>query len=168
MLLPTKELYVSGEVSVFEKLVGAGEAKSHITLPFQLHLFLIHCLIEHLRDIDIVHEVLAMNFLRSTEKFGEQGNLLLKRSGDGALLLVGLFPERALRLNVSSSYFRLMGQAAYASLAASFQATGRPMRGEFYNKLAEHFQLLERVLNAVRVQPETEWGAYIRFRAKIQ
>ncbi len=168
MLLPTKEPYISGEGSIFEKLVEAGEAKSHITLPFQLHLFLIGCLVEHLYDKNIVHEVLALSFLHSIEKFGAQGNLLLKRGGDEALLLAGLFPERALRLNVSSSYFRLIGQSFYASLGAKFQATGKPEVGKFYDELAQHFGLLEKVLNAGRVRHDSEWQAFLRFKIKLQ
>jgi hypothetical protein len=168
MLLPTRSPYVSGEISIFDTLVRAGEEKSSITLPFQLHAFLVGCLVEHVRDGEIVHHILALGLLESTTKLGEEGNVLLKRTGDAALLLAGLFPERAIRLHVRSTYFRFMGQSAYASLAAKFQATGRPVRGEFYDELAEQFCSLEKVLNAARAQPETEWEFFQRFRTNLQ
>lgn len=168
MLLAERNPYVPGEVSLFDTLVKAGEEKALVTLSLQLHVFLVNCLVEHLYDHAITHQTLALGFLGSTTKSGKSSLVLLKRTGDAALLLAGFFPERALRLNVSSRYFRHMGQAAYASLAARVQATGRPVRGEFYNGLAEHFQLLERVLNATRARPETEWEAFQRFRTKLQ
>lgn len=168
MLLPKKNPYVSSEISLFDMLVRAGEEKSLITLSLQFHAFLVECLIEHLRDCEIVHNTLALSLLRSAEERGEHGNVLLKRTGDGALLLAGLFPERAIRLRVSSRYFRFMGQAAYASLGAKFQATGRADRGKFYDKVAEHFHILEKVLLATQTRPETDWDAFRRFRANIQ
>lgn len=168
MLLPIKSPYVSGEVSIFDTLVRIGEEKSSITLPLQLHLFLVGCLVGRLRDRWITHHVLAIGLLKSATKSGEQANARFKRTGDAALLLAGLFPERALRLHVSSTYFRHMGQAAYASLSIRYQATGNPEPGRFYNDVAKHFALLEKVLNAMRVQPETEWEAFRRFRASLQ
>ncbi|MFZ3043784.1 MAG: hypothetical protein WA058_01610 [Minisyncoccia bacterium] len=87
-------------------------------------------------------------------KSGEQANVLFKRTGDAALLLAGLYPERARRLHVSQTYFRFMGQAAYANLAAKLQVTGHPTRGEFYNKVTKQFPVLEKVLNATRVLAE--------------
>ncbi len=166
MLLPKSNPYVSGEFSIFDTLVKIGEEKSFVTLPFQFHIFLVNCLVEHVRDRAIVHHVLALGLLNSTAKKGEQANVLLKRTGDAALLLAGLFPERALRLHVSSRYFRFMGQAAYAGLAAKFEATGRPKRGEFYDKVAEHFHLLEKVLGAARVL--SDWDRFQRLLLRFQ
>ena len=168
MLIPKKNPYVSSEISLFDMLVRAGEENSLVTLPLQFHAFLVECLVEHLCDREIVHSILAIGLLSSASELGEYGNVILKRTGDGALLLAGLFPERAIRLHVSSRYFRFIGQAAYANLGAKFQATGRADRGKFYDEVAEHFHLLERVLCAGRARPETEWNAFRRFRANIQ
>lgn len=67
------------------------------------------------------------------------------------------FPKRALRLRVSSTYFRFMGQSAYASLAARLQAMGKEERGKFYDVVAEDFRLLEEVLRATR-SPRSRLG----------
>ena len=166
MLLAKKNPYVSGEISIFDTLVRAGEEKSSVALPFQLHTFLVDCLVEHVRDTGIVHHVLAVTFLSSATKLGEQGNVLLKRTGDAALILAGFFPERALRLNVSSSYFRCMGQAAYGTLAAKLDASEKSERGEFYEKVTRNFDLLEKVLDATRTR--STWELYQRFRASLQ
>ena len=167
MLLPKTNPYVPGDISIFNTLVSAGEEKSCIALPYHLRGFLVDCLVEHVRDREIVHTVLALSLLHSAEKLGEQGNVLLKQTGDGALLLAGLFPERALRLHVSSRYFRLIGQTAYTNLAAKFQVTGRPERGKFYNAVATHFHLLEKVLDAARVRT-SEWELFRRFRVSLE
>ena len=93
MLLPKTNPYVPGDISIFNTLVSAGEEKSCIALPYHLRGFLVDCLVEHVRDREIVHTVLALSLLHSAEKLGEQGNVLLKQTGDGALLLAGLFPK---------------------------------------------------------------------------
>lgn len=168
MFLPENNSYASGEVALFDTLVRIGEQNAAITLPFQLHLFLVDCLVEHLFDKDITHHILAIGLLSSTEKFGAEGTALLKRTGDEALILAGLFPERARRLNVSRTYFRHMGQSAYASLSVRLQATGKSERGKFYDAVAEHFQLLEKVLGSARAQSDTEQTAFMRFCSKLQ
>lgn len=168
MLLPEKTPYVSSEISLFEKLVGAGEDRSHVELPLQLHGFLVACLTEHLRDTKILSHVLAINLLRSTELRGRRASVLLKRAGDEALLLAGLYPERALRLHVSSTYFRHMGQTAYGSLAARLQSTGMRESGKFYDHVAENFCSLERVLNGARAEPSGPWDAWRRMFASLQ
>lgn len=168
MLLPEKTPYVSSEISLFEKLVGVGEDRSHVTLPLQLHGFLVACLNDHLRDTRILSRVLAINLLRSTELRGKRSAVMLKRVGDEALLLAGLFPERSLRLHVSSSYFRYMGQTAYASLAARLQSTGMREPGKFYDHVAENFTCLEKVLNAARAKPDGPWDVWRRMLATLQ
>lgn len=167
LLVPNQTPYTSGVEAIFVTLIKAGEARSHITLPQDLALFLRSCLIEHLRDPGIVHRVLALDFLESIEKFGAARTMLLKRAGDAALILAGLYPERALRLNVSSLYFRRMGQASYGSLAAHLEASPAAERGRFYNEVARRFVLLEQVLNGARGRAENEWDAFRRFRALI-
>ena len=159
MLLPTVSPYVSGEISVFEKLVQAGEAESFVTLPYPIHLFLVGVLVDHLYDVKLFRESVALNLMNATTKMRENGreqaNELLMRAGDEGLLIAGLFPETARRLNVSPSYFRFMGQAAYASLSARHIVTGAN-QGSFFDTVAEAFPVLEKVLKATRSNPEEE------------
>lgn len=161
MLVPVQTPYVSGEVSVFEKLVSIGEEKILCELPRQLHDFLVQCLIEHLRDVEITQQTLALVYLAAREKGNSVGNLHLKNVGDGSLILDGFFPERAHRLNVEQEYFRAMGQMAYANLALRLFATGRTEPGKFYNSVARSFALLAKVLRASRASPEVSWGMRI-------
>ncbi len=166
LLIPNQNPYVSGETAVFDSLVRTGEERSHVTLPFNLRLFLVDCLIEHLPDAGITQHVLALGLLESSEKSGAERTLLLKRTGDAALILAGLYPERANRLNVTPTYFRFMGQTSYATLATHLLASSAADRGKFFNEVADGFVLLERVLNNVRAEVESEWIAFLWFRTK--
>lgn len=161
MLLPIQTTYISGKISVFEKLVSTAEENSLTELPPQLHDFLVSCLVERLEDADIVHQTLALGFLGVQEKFGSEANVQLRRVGDGALILDGLFPERSNRLNVHSTYFRCVGQAAYANLGMRLIATGKTEPGKYFGTIAGHFALLAKVLRASRGRPEITWGMRI-------
>ncbi len=166
LLIPNQNPYVSGETAVFDSLVRTGEERAHVTLSFNLRLFLVSCLIEHLSDSGITQHVLALGLLESNEKSGAERTLLLKRTGDAALILAGLYPERANRLNVTPMYFRFMGQASYTTLATHLLASPASDRGKFFNEVADGFVLLERVLNNVGAEAESEWISFLCFRAK--
>lgn len=165
LLIGRKNPYVSEKVDLFETLVRAGEETSSITLPVNLHMFLVDCLIEHLSDPDIVHHVLALDLLDPTWKVGNEKAVFLKRRGDASLLLAGLFPERALRLHVSSSYFRFMGQAFYSSLSAHLSIGPAIERGMFYSEVAREFGSLAQVLKSSRAPEKDDWRSYLRFCA---
>jgi len=152
---------------MFDNLVSAGEERVLAKLPHQLHIFLVQCLTEHLRDTEITHQTLALAFLDAPILSGATGNNQLKRIGDGALILAGFFPERALHLNVSSTYFRSMGEMAYANLGARLFARGEKGSGEFFDAVANNFDLLKNVLDAGHTRPETNWGAYRKFRVNL-
>jgi hypothetical protein len=167
LIVAEKTLFVSSEVSLFDKLVSAGEEKAHITLPHQIRIFLVLYLTEHLCDTSIIHNVLALGLLNSPQRFGEFGNVELRRTGDAALLLAGFYPEWAHRLNVSPDYFRFMGQSAYASLAARLHATGKTERGRFYDEVAVRLRSLETVLYAAREREDLR-DFFLRLKARYQ
>lgn len=167
MLLSAKTSDVSGEVSLFDALVSYGEERALATLPRPLHGFLVACLHEHMRDTGVTQQVLAITFLEAPKVRGAEGNVYLKRMGDGALLLTGFFPERALRLNVTPAYFRSMGQSAYATLSTRLFAMGKTESAKAYSQVAHSFDVLAKVLGAAQAAPETSWGAYRRFRVSL-
>ena len=116
MLLARRNPYVSAETALFSDLVKAGEEESHTFLPMDLRAYLVRCLNDYLVDPDIVQQVLAIDFLELRNTTGAVRVTALKRSGDASLILAGLFPKRARRLNVSDTYFRTMGQSLYGGL----------------------------------------------------
>lgn len=163
MLLPQGNQYVSGEVTLFDKLVRAGEERSSITLPHRLHAFLVGCLLEYLRDISLLEKVLALDFLQARAGLNETG--LLKRTGDEALLIAGLFPRRARSMNVSASYISGMGESAYLGLADKLLLAGKKEPALFYGEVGIRFRLLAEVLNGTREGPRTAWDLFQQFRA---
>jgi len=167
LLVTQKSPYIAQEEAMFELLVRQGEEKCSTTLPFDLRMFLVQCLLEHEKDVDIVDRLLAIDFLQSSDLSGSQRTLVLKRGGDTSLLFAGLFPERALRLNVSTLYFRSMGQMFYSNLAVHLIASPLSEIGYFYNTVTENFTLLEKVLLSARGKAENEWESFRRFRAKL-
>lgn len=167
MLLPLETSGVSSELSMFDTLVSIGEERTLTSLPHQLHAFLVACLLDHMRDVEITHQVLAQAFLESRYAHGAECDVRLKRIGDGALILAGFFPERALRLHVSSSYFSAIGQSAYGNLGMRLLAVGKSDRGAFYDAVAKSFAVLARVLRGARAAPHADWEAYRRFRADL-
>ncbi len=166
-LILNNNQHVSDKTALFATFVATGEEKARVTLSFNLRLFLVGCLAEYLHDLDIVRHVLALEYLETSKETGATRALRLKRAGDSALLLAGLFPERALRMNVSPRYFRHMGQGFYATLATHLIVTSSDKRGAFYNEVAHGFPLLARVLHDARGKTESEWEAFRRFQAQI-
>jgi hypothetical protein len=160
--------YVSERTALFATFVASGEEKAQVTLPFNLKLFLVACLAEYVQDPSITHRVLALDYLDASKEMGATRTLRLKRAGDSSLLLAGLFPERALRLNVSSQYFKHMGQGFYASLAVHLTVSSLDKQGALYNEVAQAFAVLAKVLRDARRNPENEWEAFLRFRTNIE
>ncbi|OIP58871.1 MAG: hypothetical protein CO143_01705 [Candidatus Moranbacteria bacterium CG_4_9_14_3_um_filter_45_14] len=168
LLIAEKNPYVSEETVLFDDLVRVGEEKAHIALSRNLRLFLVSCLIEHLRDTDIVWRILALDFLESDRRSRAERAVFLKRCGDASLILAGFFPERALRLHVSSTYFRQMGRSFFGTLATHLEATTATVeQGRFFNEVARGFEMLERVLNGARGKAQNEWEAFRRFRVRL-
>ena len=152
----------AAQTSLFDQLVRAAEESALVTLPYHLRNFLVVCLSAHVHDTEIVCETIALSYLKAGEMRGEHAATLLRRAGEGALLLAGLFPERARRLNVSADYFCVVGQTAYLTLATETQVVRDPDRRAFYGFVAEQFAELIRVLRQARARPEREWEAFVR------
>ncbi|MFZ2300183.1 MAG: hypothetical protein WAW00_03550 [Candidatus Moraniibacteriota bacterium] len=168
LLLYNSTPYVSAETALFSALIKSGEDRAHITLPANLKMFLLGCLTEHLCNPDIVHRVLALDFYGACLERGAERERLLKHTGDASLILAGLYPERVLRLNVKSVYFRYMGRSAYSSLAAHLEVRRATIdRSRLYQEVTQEFVALEQVLKGARGRAENEWDANRRIRAQL-
>lgn len=150
LLVAPQQPLIQAESLLFDGLVREGEERARLTLPHALHTFLVTCLSGHLHDTDIVQEAIALNYLRAWELRGAHAAFFLSRAGEAALLLAGFYPERTKRLNVSPTYFRTMGQCAYATLATDPSVVREVERREFYGEVVDQFESLEKVLTAAR------------------
>ncbi len=152
MLFATQD-GTDGERSLFVQLVGYGEHGARVTLPIQLHGFLVECLHGHITETRIATTRVYEAFRNSVYEVGELGNTRLQWTGDLALLLAGLFPERAIHFRVSQGYFSEMGQVAYACLAERLAARGNIPRSVNYKEISQEFPTLVKVLRAARAAP---------------
>jgi hypothetical protein len=168
MLLPDKTSCMTDVESLFDRLVATGEQRALCrALPHQLHMFLVKCLVDHLTDRDLSHQIFATALLEASILRGQERIAQLKQVGDRALLIVGFFPERAARLNVSRSYFRDIGQSAYIALSGRLFAMGRDDAADCYNAVVRGFDMLATVLDAAHARHDREWNTYGRFRTLL-
>lgn len=161
MLLPDRSDFVSGEVTVFDKLVRMGEERSLITLPAQFHAFLVERLLEYVRDYAIMSHVVALSSLHFSLRLDRFESTELKRTGDAALLFAGLFPDHASYLCADT-----LGRSAYACLSTRYKALGRKEKAQFFGEAAKHFREMEDVLVAIQPRIETAQQYLQRLRLR--
>ena len=100
----------------------------------------------------LVTAVIAFDYLQSLNMSGKLGGSLLRNVGDQCLIISGLFPERALRKNISLNYFISIGQQVYDSLALT--NPNFEFDAELFAKLSTNFVGLMDVLHTMRQLPD--------------
>lgn len=161
MMIPSTALHVADEVSIFEQLVRAGEEETLQTLQEPLHGFLARCLVDEWKDVAMMSEPLAKQLFDTSLHLGREGVMALKCTGDRALLLAGLYPERAFRLHVEPSYFRWIAQSAYARLGCLGLCDGNS-----FITVAKNLRPLVKVLGGMRRRLD-DWHAFRNFEAHL-
>ena len=137
-------------IAEWQSLVAEAEVKTGYTFEESLESYLVITLDHYTRKGGFISAVIALDFLESTHIATPRDGDQLRGVGDQCLLLSGLFPERAIKKNVSLSYFIGMGQQAYLAL------TDLRLKDEFdselYQKLSYNFVGLMDLLNAMRYE----------------
>jgi len=100
----------------------------------------------------LVTTVIAIDYLQSLNLSGKLGHSSLRNVGDQCLIISGLFPERALRKNISLNYFVSIGQQAYGTLAIT--NPNFEFDAELFAKLSTNFVGLMDVLHTMRQLPD--------------
>lgn len=156
--------------ALFDALVYKGEQYALITLSQILHVFLVSCLIEYLREDGgkkLFDEPVTFTLLHAGANKSESGKLSLRHAGDESLLIAGLFPAVAKQRGVSVEFFRSMGQTAYTVLGNRYEAEHKLLPAGFYRTIGMEFVRLETVLAATRTSDD-EWRAYQWFRQHLE
>ncbi|OGT47372.1 MAG: hypothetical protein A3F17_03755 [Gammaproteobacteria bacterium RIFCSPHIGHO2_12_FULL_41_15] len=125
------------------------ESQHHIGLFFDDHVesYLILTLDKFIKE-EIHNETpIAIEFLSSISMENSHANQKLRKIGDRCLILAGLFPEHAEKVNVSTTYFIDMGQQAYLTLADRARIKTDP---KLFYKLGFQFIDIKSVLNTMR------------------
>ena len=100
--------------------------------------------------------ILAIKLFEAIKNQGQSGTNKLRDVGDRCLLLAGLFPEQALKKNVSLQYFVGIGKHAYHHIYLRENA-GEQLDPELFKKLSLNFVGLMDVLHTMRHLPDFDW-----------
>lgn len=98
-------------------LVKDASEMTGLRLEEGVESYLVMTLDHFIREINLLSAALAPDFLSAIQGKPYSDANRLRDVGDRCLLLSGLFPERALRKNVSLNYFIDLGKGAYHSIS---------------------------------------------------
>ncbi len=132
--------------ALWQALVSEAEERSQCRLNEEQESYLVFLLIRFLKHASLGGQPVALDYLTSQTLSGQMRSERLRDVGDQCLLLSGLFPRRAERRRVKTSYFVQLGRSAYNQLSES-ALNGM---GSLYQGLAEGFVDLMDVLHAIR------------------
>ncbi|MCH9644868.1 MAG: hypothetical protein K0U29_01085 [Gammaproteobacteria bacterium] len=113
--------------------------------------YLILTLDNHMNNNSISSRVLALDFLNATNLNTKQNAQQMRSVGDHCLILSGLFPERALKKNVTLEYFIGMGKNAYHQLSSV--SPHLKLDNELFYQLSQEFLGLMNLLAIIRELP---------------
>jgi len=127
-------------------LVGEAEQACATRLGEELESYLVFLLMRYTDLPEIANSVLALDYLHSMEAVGHLRETQLREVGDKCLLYSGLFPARAERRRVNSSYYVKLGMGAYAALATALAQ----LKAKLFEDLSQQFVKLMDVLQTMR------------------
>jgi hypothetical protein len=127
-------------------LVGEAEQACATRLGEELESYLVFLLMRYIDSPEIANSVLALDYLHSMEAIGHLRETQLREVGDKCLLYSGLFPARAERRRVNSSYYVKLGMGAYSALATALAQ----LKAKLFEDLSQQFVKLMDVLQTMR------------------
>lgn len=127
-------------------LVNEAELDSALELGEELESYLVFLLMRFTERPELSNNILALEFLESLQKIGEERRVRLQEVGDRCLIYSGFFPEQLKKRRLQESYYIDLGQNAYYALAS---VSGLKL-AELYQDLCEGFTMMRDVLLAMR------------------
>lgn len=127
-------------------LVKDARKSTSIQLPEELECYLVFLLMRFSEHPELLNSILAIDFLESHAKWGEERKLALRDVGDKCLLYAGLFPGKARKRRVKISYYVELGQSAYNALSI-FQSNASAL---LFKNLGQQFVELMDTLYYIR------------------
>jgi len=140
-------------IAEWQGLVAEAEVVTGYEFDENLESYLVLTLDRFTTENGLVSSVIALDFLESTSIIHKRNGLVLRDVGDQCLLLSGLFPERALKKNVSLNYFIGVGQQAYLTLTDI--RLKHDFDAELFEQLSHNFVGLMDLLHAMRTMTNT-------------
>lgn len=117
-----------------------------------LEHYLIVTLEKHTHDSNIGSSIIALDYLNAISLSTQKQIQKMRSVGDYCLLLSGLFPEHAIKRNVSSNYFIGMGKTAYHQLSSV--SPHLKLDTQLFLQLSNEFTGLTNLLNIIRELPQ--------------
>lgn len=136
------------KIAEWLSLVLDAQRNSGYHFDESLESYLVLTLDHYTKDNGLASSVLSLEFLEAVNVHGKLGLTRLRTVGDQCLLLSGLFPERALKKNVSLNYFIHIGKHAYYLIGNDFSKN--ELDQTLFFKLSENFVGLMDVLHNMR------------------
>lgn len=133
------------------KLLKEGQQKSNICLTEYQESYTVFMLQRFLRRADFASVPFALQYLEGMLIVGpieRQG--ILADVADASLIMAGLFPERARRINVSDYYFVQMSQICFREIADICHRLKHRGETTLYQEVREGVPNIARVLYASR------------------
>jgi hypothetical protein len=139
-------------IAEWQSLVADAEIKAGYAFSDSIENYLVLTLDHYTQQHNLANRILAIDFLEGLQSATAENGRQLRQVGDECLLLSGLFPERALKKNVSLNYFIGMGKQAY--LALSVTRLKHRFDPSLYQQLSSEFVGLMDLLNTIRLKNE--------------
>lgn len=136
------------KIAEWQTLVSEAEEITGWHIDESLESYLVFTLDHFTRSNKISSIVIAFDYLNSIKLQGRKSEESLRNIGDHCLLLSGLFPERALKKNVSLSYFVGIGKQAYNLISTG--SYHHALDPKLFYALSENFIGLMDVLHHMR------------------
>lgn len=135
----------------WQSLVVDAENQCGYHFDENLESYLVLTLDYYTTHKNLSSSIIAVDFLKALDISGKQGGERLREVGDHCLILSGLFPERALKKNVSLNYFISVGKNAYHLLASNELLFA--FDSDLFYQLSDNFVGLMDVLHTMRIMP---------------
>ena len=131
------------------ELLKEGQENARITLTEIEESHSVFMLQRFIRRTDFGSIPFALQYLEQVLSWGKiERQRILSDVGDACLIMAGFFPERAKRVNVSSSYFMDLSQTCYQEHAELSAYMKRKGEAALYQEVGKSVPKIAHVLNA--------------------
>lgn len=148
----------STPTALWQDLILQAEKENSLRLSEELESYLVFLLMRFSKNPEVLHSVLATDFLLSVNELRQgikhgvkhgikhESDQVLRDVGDKCLLFSGLFPGKARKSRVKISYYVKLGQSAYDSLSGIENSE----LASLFSQLSHYFVSLMDVLQTLR------------------
>jgi hypothetical protein len=138
------------QTELWVNLLQEAEARAKTKLTVNQESYLVFMLMRFVERSELLGITLSLQYLESTLESRKVQEIKLADTADAGLLFAGLLPERAKRLNVSSSYFRNMSRTCFLGLADLCESMKHKEESLLYREIAQSIEQLAYVLYCTR------------------